>query len=81
MKKICWELDFVDILLEFQKEYEETSHIEDNSIKAVILVRNLNFYLMLSKRKVFFFFFLQWIELLNIESLQTRPDDETTVRT
>lgn len=31
------ELDFVDILLEFQRENKDTSHIEDNSIKAIIL--------------------------------------------
>ncbi|XP_073154851.1 cytochrome P450 71A6-like [Henckelia pumila] len=31
------ELDFVDILLQFQRENEDTSHFEDNSIKAIIM--------------------------------------------
>ncbi|XP_073014696.1 cytochrome P450 71A6-like [Primulina eburnea] len=31
------ELDFVDILLEFQRETKDNGHIEDNSIKAIIL--------------------------------------------
>lgn len=37
------EMDFVDILLEFQRESESSSPVEDDVIKALILVRNYQY--------------------------------------